>query len=32
MRPLSLGWFVVAVWAVVCVLLALAIMAVTVLA
>jgi hypothetical protein len=32
MRPLSLGWFFVAVWAVVCVLLALAIMAVTVLA
>ena len=33
MRPLPLGWFFVAVWAVVCVLLApLAIMAVTVLA
>ena len=32
MRPLPLGWFFVAVWAIVCVLLALAIMAVTVLA
>jgi hypothetical protein len=31
MRSLPLGWFFVAVWAVVCVLLALAIMAVTVL-
>jgi hypothetical protein len=31
-RPLPLGWFFVAVWAIVCVLLALAIMAVTVLA
>jgi hypothetical protein len=31
MRPLQLGWFFVAVWAVVCVLLAVAIMAVTVL-
>jgi hypothetical protein len=30
--PLPLGWFFVAAWAVVCVLLALAIMAVTVLA
>ena len=29
---MSLGWFFVAVWAVVCVLLALAIMAITVLA
>jgi hypothetical protein len=32
MRPMSLGWFFVAVWAIVCVLLAVAIMAVTVLA
>jgi hypothetical protein len=32
MRPVPLGWFFVAVWAIVCVLLALAIMAVTVLA
>jgi len=31
MRPSPLGWFFVTVWAVVCVLLALAIMAVTVL-
>jgi hypothetical protein len=32
MKPQPLGWFFVAVWAVLCVLLALAIMAVTVLA
>jgi hypothetical protein len=32
MRSLPLGWFFVAVWAVLCVLLALAILAVTVLA
>jgi len=32
MRPLSLGWFFVTVWAVVCVLLALAIMVVIILA
>ena len=30
MRPLPLGWFFVAVWAIVCVLLAVAIMIVTV--
>jgi hypothetical protein len=32
MRQLPLGWFFVAAWAIVCVLLAIAIMAVTVLA
>jgi hypothetical protein len=31
MRPLPLGWFLVTVWAVVCVLIAIAIMAVTIL-